>query len=116
MHPVNGEEGKEEEGKETAVDPVLPSGAPVRVRVAQGAGDGMGSVGLVEAAALEEAMATIGEAAALVRHKLEAIAPTKATVEFGVSFEGKAGKLVTLLFEGKGEASLTVTLEWERRA
>ena len=99
----------------TAVDAALPSGALVRVRVAQGAGDGMGSVGLVDAAALEEALATIREAAALLRDKLEEIAPTKATVEFGVSFEAKAGKLVALLFEGKGTASLTVSLEWERR-
>lgn len=99
----------------TAVDAILPSGASVRVRVAEGAGDGIGSVGLVDAAALEEALATVREAAALLRDKLEEIAPTKATVEFGVSFEGKAGKLVALLFEGKGEASLTVTLEWERR-
>lgn len=96
------------------MDAELPSGAPVRVRVAEGPGDGIGSVGLVDAAALEEALATIGEAAALLRQKLEQIGPTKATVEFGVSFEGKGGKLVALLFEGKGQASLTVTLEWER--
>ena len=86
----------------------------MRVRVAEDSSVGLASVGLVDAAALEEAMATIGEAASLVRQKLEPLRPTKATVEFGVSFEGKAGKLVALLFEGKGAASLTVTLEWER--
>ncbi|MCA1708199.1 MAG: hypothetical protein LC808_34950, partial [Actinobacteria bacterium] len=86
------------EGTPTAVDAMLPSGASVRVRVADGGGDGMGSVGLFDAAALEEAVATIGEAASLLRQKLELLAPTKATVEFGVSFEVKAGKLVALLF------------------
>lgn len=105
---VNGEEER------AAVDAELPSGAPVRVRVTEGAGDGMASVGLVDAAALEVALATIGEAAALLRQKLEQIAPTKSVVEFGVSFEAKGGKLVALLFEGKAQASLTVTLEWER--
>lgn len=92
----------------------LPSGAPVRVRVAESEGDAIASVGLVDAAALEEAVATVAETAALVRDKLEAIAPSRATVEFGVSFEARAGKLVALVFEGKGQASLTVTLEWER--
>ena len=103
------------EHEATAVDAVLPSGAEERVRVAQAAGDGIGSVGLVDAAALEGALSTISEAAELLRHKLEGIAPTKATVEFGVSFEAKGGKLVALLFEGRGSASLTVSLEWERR-
>ncbi len=48
---MNGEEPP------AAVDAELPSGASVRVRVAEGPGGGMGSVGLVDAADLEEAMA-----------------------------------------------------------
>lgn len=112
MSPVNGEEAGL-----GAVDAVLPSGRPLRVRVADGdAGgdDGIGSVGLVDAASLEEAVATVAEVATLVRDRLDAIAPSRATVEFGVSFEGRAGKLIALVFEGKAQASLTVTLEWER--
>ena len=51
-----------EENGATTIDAVLPSGAAIRLRVAEGAGDGMGSVGLVDPAALEEALATIAEA------------------------------------------------------
>lgn len=96
------------------VDAVLPGGTTARVRVAEGLGGGIGSVGLADTLHLEEAMAQIGEVASLVRDKLEPVMPTKATVEFGVSFSASSGKLTSLIFEGKGQASLTVTLEWEQ--
>lgn len=99
-----------------AVKVKLPSGAEVLVRAGTADGGSLASVGLVEAAALDETMNTIGEAATLLRQRLEPLMPTKATVEFGVSFEAKGGKLVALLFEGKAQAALTITLEWERPA
>jgi Trypsin-co-occurring domain 1 len=49
------------------------------------------------------------------REVLEALkraAPTKATVELGFSLAIEAGQLVALFGRGKGEASITVTLEW----
>lgn len=92
----------------------MPGGAIVRVRVAEEAGDGIGSVGLGEKLHLEEALTTIGDVAALVRDKLDTVVPTKATVEFGVSFAVQGGKLTALVFDGKADASLTVTLEWDR--
>ena len=107
---VNGQQ----HGGRLAVDAVLPGGAIVRVRVAESAGDAIGSVGLGEKLRLDEALATIGEVAALVRDKLETVVPTKATVEFGVSFAMQGGKLMSLVFDGKADASLTVTLEWDR--
>jgi hypothetical protein len=64
---------------------------------------------------LEDALAQIGEVASLVRQSLDPAMPTKATVEFGVSFSLQSGKLTSLVFEGKGDASLTVSLEWESR-
>ena len=39
-------------------------------------------------------------------------APTKATVELGFSLAIEQGQLIALFGKGKGEASITVTLEW----
>jgi hypothetical protein len=104
---VNGEHA----GGSGAVDAVLGQ-RPVRIRVVDGAG-GMGSVGLGKLD-LREALETIGEAAGLVYDRLEHLTPTKASVEFGVSFSVQGGKLTALLFDGKADASLTIALEWEQ--
>jgi hypothetical protein len=104
--------GREREAE--VVDAALPSGAMVKVRVVEGAA-GMGSVGR-ESLDLTEALAPIGEVAALVQEKLESLTAKRASVEFGVSLAVSAGKLTALLFDGKAEASLTVTLDWERQA
>lgn len=40
--------------------------------------------------------------------------PTKATVELGFSLAIEQGQLVALFGKGKGEASINVTLEWEK--
>jgi hypothetical protein len=47
---------------------------------------------------------------------LKRAAPTKATVELGFSLAIEAGQLVALFGKGKGEASITVTLEWSKAA
>jgi len=44
----------------------------------------------------------------------KAAAPTKATVELGFTLALEQGQLVALFGKAKGEASVTVTLEWER--
>lgn len=98
-----------------AVEAVLPSGGIVHVRVAEGAG-GIQSVGRVGPADLREALAPVTDVAELVRERLESLTATRATVEFGVSFSARSGKLTALVFEGSGQASLTVTLEWQRGA
>lgn len=41
-------------------------------------------------------------------------APDKATIELGFSLAIEQGQLVALFGKGKGEASITVTLEWEK--
>jgi hypothetical protein len=90
----------------------LPSGVPVRVElVGPAAGDGMTSVGLGDLD-LAGALDTVGEIGALVVDKLRAAKPGKATVELRFGFAVEAGKLTALWVGGKGEASLTVTLEW----
>jgi Trypsin-co-occurring domain 1 len=45
---------------------------------------------------------------------LKRAAPTTATVELGFSLAIEAGQLVALFGKGKGEASITVTLQWSK--
>jgi hypothetical protein len=102
-------------GADTAVRVVtarLPSCAPVQVEVTVPAGeDGLTSVGLRDLD-LDHALDTIAEIGTLVVDKLKAAKPTKATVQLKLGFAVEAGKLTALWVGGKGEASLTVTLEW----
>ncbi len=74
----------------------------------------MSSVGREAPVELDDALSTVGDAARLVYEQLEHLAPTRASVEFGVSFTAQGGKLVALLFDAKAHASLTIRLEWER--
>ena len=98
--------------RQSVVDARLPSGAELRVRVVEEAG-GFEEVGRLAPADLEEAFGAIEETAGLLHRKLATIAPRRASVEFGVSLSMKSGKLAALVFEGQGQASMTVTLEWE---
>lgn len=90
----------------------LPSGAPIKVEVTGlVTGDGMMMAGLGDLK-LDSALDTIREIGSLVVGKLEAAKPTKATAELKLGFSVEAGKLIALWVGGKGDASLTVTLEW----
>jgi Trypsin-co-occurring domain 1 len=96
----------------TVVTARLPSGAPVRIEVAGlASGDGPASVGLHNLD-LGKALDTVAEIGSVVVDKLKAVKPTKATVELKLGFAVEAGKLTALWVGGKGEAALTVTLEW----
>jgi hypothetical protein len=100
------------ENAATVVTARLPSGVPVRVELAgPGSGDGMTSVGLRDLD-LDAALDTVAEIGSVVVEKLKAARPTRATVELRLGFAVEAGKLTALWVGGKGEASLTVTLEW----
>jgi hypothetical protein len=105
-------------GSETSMSVVtamLPSGAPIRIEIADtGTGDEMTSVGLRDLD-LDKALDTVGEIGSVVVEKLKAAKPTKATMELKLAFALEAGKLTALWVGGKGEASLTVTLEWSER-
>jgi Trypsin-co-occurring domain 1 len=100
------------ENATTVVTAWLPSGAPVRVEVAgSGSGDGITSVGLRDLD-LNKALDTVAEIGSVVIEKLKAAKPTRATVELKLGFAVEAGKLTALWIGGRGDASLTVTLEW----
>jgi Trypsin-co-occurring domain 1 len=93
----------------------LRSGVPVRVELAgPGAEDAVTSVGLRDLD-LGGALDTIGEICSAVVGKIKAAKPAKATVELKFGFAVESGKLTALWVGGKGEASLTVTLEWSGR-
>jgi hypothetical protein len=98
-----------------AVTARLPSGVAVKVEAATDSADGMTSVGLRDYD-LGKALDSVGEIGALVVEKLKAAKPSKTTVELKLGFAVESGKLTALWVGGKGEASLTVTLEWSGAA
>ena len=59
-----------------------------------------------------EVTATIEDVSQSLVAAFDKVKPDKATVSFGVEVAVKAGKLVSLLTEAGGTATLTVTLEW----
>jgi Trypsin-co-occurring domain 1 len=101
------------EADATSVTVRLPSGTPMKVEIADGsAGDGMASVGLLEAFDLSSALDTLSELGAMTVDKLKAAKPTKATIEFRLGFALESGRLTSMIVGGRGDASFTVTLEW----
>lgn len=52
------------------------------------------------------------QAGRVLSESLQAIKPTRATVEFGIQLAVESGNLTALLVKGTGSASLKVTLEW----
>jgi hypothetical protein len=73
--------------------------------------DGMTSVGLRHFD-VADALESVGEIGALVVSKLRKAKPSKTTVELKLGFAVESGKLTALWVGGRGEAALTVTLEW----
>lgn len=96
-----------------AVTAWLPSGAAVKVEAVtdEASADGMTSVGLRHFD-MADALDSVGEIGALVVSKLGKARPSRTTVELRLGFAVEAGKLTALWVGGKGEAALTVTLEW----
>jgi hypothetical protein len=99
-----------------AVTAWLPSGVAVKVEAVtdEASADGMTSVGLRHFD-VADALESVGEIGALVMSKLRKAGPSKTTVELKLGFAVEAGKLTALWVGGKGEAALTVTLEWSGR-
>jgi Trypsin-co-occurring domain 1 len=95
----------------TVVTAQLPSGKPLRVQVAA-IDDGMGSVGLRDKLDVNGAIDTVGELGRLLYGKLQAIKPTRTSIELTLGFTVEAGKLTALIVNGKADASLTLTMEW----
>jgi hypothetical protein len=43
------------------------------------------------------------------------VAPTKASIEFGISFQVESAGLALLVVKGGSEANFKISLEWEQR-
>lgn len=90
----------------------LPSGVPIQVEInSPGSSDEITSAGLRDPD-LSVALDAVGQIGSLVVEKLKAVRPSKVTVELRLGFAVEAGKLTALWVGGKGETSLTATLEW----
>jgi len=63
---------------------------------------------------LEGVTSSIERVSKAMLEAAKSAAPTKATVELGFTLALEQGQLVALFGKAKGEASVTVTLEWER--
>jgi hypothetical protein len=93
----------------TVVDVDLPSGGTVAVRAVQLGGAQDVGFGALTFSGVTD---SIEEIARSVYGAIEKVAPKKASVTFGVEVAVKSGKLVSLLAQADGTATLTVTLEW----
>jgi hypothetical protein len=94
----------------TVVDVDVPGGNPVGLRVTTigGAGD-VSALGKLD---LDDVADTIKSIADTLGTALKAATPDKASVEFGLEIAIKGGKLVSLITEAGGTATLKVSLEW----
>lgn len=66
-----------------------------------------------ESLKLDGALSSLKDIGTEVRKAIEYVKPNKATVEFGLKLSVGSGKLGALLVDGKSDASLKVSLQWE---
>lgn len=86
---------------------------PVEFWVEARPGDGGQQVGGIEFTNLDGVLTGVRTVAGAVAGAVRAIRPDKFSVELGFTVKAEAGGLVALLVRSGGEATLTVTLEWE---
>lgn len=75
---------------------------------------GREEVGLLDSIPFEQVTEVLGAIAQGIEKTLDKAKPSKASVELGVEFGLKNGKLVALIARGSGKANLKIALEWER--
>jgi hypothetical protein len=100
------------------VEVVLPNGKVALMQAADLDDDGHGAakVSRKDIFRFEDVSGTLEGIGEMVRSGLEKVKPSKTTVELGIQLAVKNGKLTGLIVEGKVEASLKVTFEWDRGA
>jgi hypothetical protein len=94
----------------TILDVTVPGEHLVALRAVNlgGAGD-VSRLGRLD---LDEVAKTIKSIAETLGGAIKSASPSKASVEFGLEVAIKGGKLVSLITETGGTATLNVTLEW----
>lgn len=75
--------------------------------------DGVGTVGLDDVMSFDGVADTVKAVAKSLTAAWEEVRPDEASVEFGLKVSGKTGKLIGLLVESGGEATLKVVLSWK---
>jgi hypothetical protein len=94
----------------TVIDVSVPGDHPLAIRaVALG---GAQDVGALDKLNLDGVAETIKSIADTLGGAIQTASPKKASVEFGLEVAVKGGKLVSLITEVGGTATLKVTLEW----
>jgi hypothetical protein len=100
---------------EETVPATVANGRRVAVQLIGDGSDELSAVALSDRIFdLNDAMEDIASLASTVRHHLESVAPTRATVEIGIGFSLSAGRLTALVVNPSADVSMKLTLQWER--
>ena len=94
----------------TVIDVDVPGPHAVAVRaVSLGGAQDVGALDRLNLDGVAESVKSIADT---LGEALKAASPKKASVEFGLEIAVKGGKLVSLITEAGGTATLKVSLEW----
>ena len=69
-------------------------------------------VGSFEAQPVRDLIEAIEGLGSLVNDSVKKLAPTKASVEFGIEIALESGKITALLCQGSAKANLKIVVEW----
>jgi hypothetical protein len=76
---------------------------------------GRQEVGALDMIPFDQVVQTLTRIAQGLGTAVEAVRPSKASIEIGVEFGLEAGQVVALIARGTGKANLKITLEWDQR-
>jgi hypothetical protein len=91
---------------------LLPDGARLQIEVR--APSGYQEVGALDALSFDSVTKALESLGTSLSGALARMKPDKAAIEFGMEIAVEAGKLTTLICQGKTTANFTVKLEWEK--
>ena len=96
------------------VEVELPNGVVAYVRARQ-LGGGAEKVSWPDRFHFDGVSGALEGIAEAIQSGVAKVNPSKVSVELGLELGIKSGKLVGLIVDGEGQASLTITLEWDDR-
>jgi hypothetical protein len=76
---------------------------------------GRQEVGVLDRIPFDQVVQTLTRIAQGLDAAVDAVKPSKASIEIGIEFGLEAGQVVALIARGTGKANLKVTLEWDKR-
>lgn len=100
----------------TVIPAKLPDGTEIRIEARHLDDDGRPQQVGIANLAFADLVPSIQGISETVLTAIKNVAPSKATVEFGIEASLEAGKLVALLCSGETKANLKISLEWESKA